>query len=133
MFEFIFLLWTLSFLLAYVVYNDAKTNPTIGRTPAFWFIVVGLFPALGLILYMLESGSGGRTTSPDGGKVPNQKSVTVLVSGDVKRQDGKQTRVEMKVNTNNVYEATTIFRDSCINDGYEPIGNPSLTIDSIQT
>ena len=129
--------WILSIIFAIVVYNDAADNPNATRSPAFWFAVVAFFPVFGLLMYLIEAWEKGGMSSQNNGtgmvqnESANQKPVTVSVAGEVEKPNGERTEVEMKVNTNGVYQATTEFRDSCVNKGYEPVGRPRITIDSV--
>lgn len=138
MIELLFLLLWLPFIiLAVVVYNDAADNPNATRSPTFWFVVVAFFPVFGLLMYLIEAWEKGGMSSQNNGAgmvqngSANQKPVTVSVAGEVEKPNGERTEVEMKVNTNGVYQATTKFRDSCVNKGYEPVGRPRITIDSV--
>lgn len=130
--DLLILAWLLSLCFGYVVYKDAQTNPNTQRSPTFWFVVVGFFPVFGLLMYLIEAWEGGGVAAADGGMTSTQKTVRVRVAGKVQKSNGEKTEVEMKINTNDVYEATTLFRDSCVNKGYEPVGNPTITLDSVQ-
>lgn len=130
--SFIGILFLVSLFLGYVVYKDAQTNPSTTLSPEVWFIVVAFFPIFGLLMYLILSQDGGGESLTTRDTDQSHKKITVVVSGEVQKPDSGITKVEMEINTNNIYEATTIFRDSCINKGYEPVGQPTIKINSIE-